>query len=179
MDSPLTEQGQRQALAVGKLLGSLSKSPDDFRVVCSPLGRARETAALILGRLNAPAGTLTMDDLLRELSYGAWAGLTLDEVERRFPGAQAARRAAHWTYRVPGGESYADGAARARAWLERQNDPTNTVVVTHEMMSRCLQKAYLGLDPATALERKHPHLVVVELGEATSLEHRAVFGGSA
>ena len=51
-----------------------------------------------------------------------------------------ARSEAHkWDYVVPGGESHARVAARARQWLASPRHAEITIAVTHEMISRTIQ----------------------------------------
>jgi len=63
----------------------------------------------------------------------------------------------------PGGESYAEVALRARAWLAARTPGADLIAVTHEMLSRTLVGAYAGLAPAQMLELSHPHGRVVRL----------------
>ena len=166
MDSPLTERGRSQARSVGDLLASILSGQGDYRFLCSPLGRTRATALLILEQLGWSAEKLETENLLREVSFGDWSGFTWNEIENTFPGAVAARKAAHWTYRAPNGESYEDAAGRASAWIKQCDEEITTIAVTHEMMSRCIQKIYLGLDTGSVLKQKHPHQLIVELADA-------------
>jgi probable phosphoglycerate mutase len=49
---------------------------------------------------------------LREINLGAWDGLSFDDVQRLYPSEYERRGAAMITYRTPGGECFADLAAR-------------------------------------------------------------------
>src|SRR6185437_12853306 len=51
VDSPLTELGLRQARAVGRLLRDLIRDPAGWRVISSPLGRAKATADIVAAKL--------------------------------------------------------------------------------------------------------------------------------
>ncbi|MFL5981322.1 MAG: histidine phosphatase family protein, partial [Gaiellaceae bacterium] len=51
-------------------------------VFSSDLVRARETAEIVAGRLGLP---VRLDARLREVDVGEWSGLTLGEVEDRYP----------------------------------------------------------------------------------------------
>jgi probable phosphoglycerate mutase len=78
-DLPLNADGIRQARDLGRWLGAIP-----FRRVCaSPLARAVETAALVSGR---PAAAIERVETLVEIDLGAWEGLSLAEVQVRFPG---------------------------------------------------------------------------------------------
>jgi len=76
VDQPLTELGVRQAEAVGTALRELEID----RVLSSPLVRARRTAECIAAGLELD---VCVEDRLREQSFGAWEGLSRDEVLAR------------------------------------------------------------------------------------------------
>jgi len=86
-DQPLSDRGSRQIWRLAELLGpSLRGSGGAAWCVASPLLRAQQTAQGVAG----PSGlTIGTDPDLREIDFGAWEGLTSDEVEARFPGEQA------------------------------------------------------------------------------------------
>lgn len=127
---PLSAEGRRQATLVAERL----RSVEFATVYCSDLPRAAETARII-----AAGRDLTISDEtdLREFSYGEWEGLTLEEVETRYPGALAERIEAGgnlgWT--APGGESAIDAIRRVRRFTTRASeslDPgENILVVGH------------------------------------------------
>lgn len=79
-------------------------------VVSSDLSRCVESALLVKGERDIP---LIPEPAFREISLGAWEGLTPAEVEARFPGAYAARGRNLAESRPQGGESFVDLAARA------------------------------------------------------------------
>ena len=155
-DSPLTDRGIEQSLAFADALGRLLSDCADVELHCSPLPRARHTAGLIAERLALEPGQCRISPLLAEHAFGQWEGLTEPEIEARFPGAQADRHRAHWTYVVPGGESYEQLYRRAAEWIGAPKAASVTIAVTHAKTSRTLRGAYLGLDPAAILTFKHP-----------------------
>jgi probable phosphoglycerate mutase len=104
-DLALAEIGRRQALAWHERLADIPFAA----LVSSDLGRCVETAQLVKGQRDIP---LVLEPAFREISLGAWEGLTPEEVERRFPGAYAARGRDLARFRPEGGESFADAASR-------------------------------------------------------------------
>lgn len=72
VDTPLTEEGIRQAKAAGEKLKNWSFYPAE--IWASPLGRAQDTAKLILGELGIDAASIQTDARLVERSYGALSG---------------------------------------------------------------------------------------------------------
>ena len=154
-DSPLTPRGVDQSLAFADTLARAVTDSAAVQLESSPLGRARHTAELIASRLRLQPEQNSVSPLLVEHAFGQWEELTEEEIEARFPGAQAVRHRAHWTYIVPGGESYEQVYRRAYEWLRLPRAAPVTIAVTHAKMSRTLRGAYLGLDPASILALKH------------------------
>lgn len=70
-------------------------------VYVSPLGRARETASILLGGGRVP---LVVVDELRELSLGEWEGHTVEEIRRREGDPYAAWLRTPLDCPPPGGE---------------------------------------------------------------------------
>lgn len=157
LNSPLTQRGINQAQAAGRLLRKQLPEASQVAIETSPLERARQTAAIVSQELGLREATVVISPLLIEHHLGNWQGLTWEEIEEKFPRARSAREANKWTYLVPGGESYALVANRARQWVENQRHAPVTIAVTHEMLSRTIQGAYVQLTPDETLGRNHPH----------------------
>lgn len=155
LDSPLTSKGVEQARAAGKALKKVLPEGQQVCIETSPIGRARQTAALLCAELRLDVNALVVSPLLIEHHLGAWQGLTNTQIDEQYPGARRAREENKWTYVVPGGESYELAYKRARQWLLQERHAPVTVAVTHEMCSRALQGAYGGLTPAETLRRSH------------------------
>jgi broad specificity phosphatase PhoE len=116
-DPPLDEHGAGQAAA---LAGSVAGAR---RVVCSPLRRARETAAA----LGLP---VTVDERWVELDYGELDGRPITDV----PADLWERWRADVGFAPPGGESLAALGARVRAAcddLAAEAAGSDVVVVSH------------------------------------------------
>lgn len=126
-DPPLDEVGRRQAEALGGQWSELLAAPPDG-FWCSDLRRARETAALAVGRAD-PHGrwpACRADPRLRELDFGELDGLTWDEL----PGSSQEALLRPGSFAAPGGESVGELGARLDAWLAELT-PGWHVVVTH------------------------------------------------
>ncbi len=154
-DSPLTETGVDQARAAGR---TLQRAIPDIQSVCletSPLGRARQTALIIGDVLGFDPNKILVTPLLIEHHLGYWQGLTQAEIDLRYPGAWQAREENKWDYVVPGGESYALVAERAKQWLAGERHAAITIAVTHAIIGRTLQGAYGGFTPSETVARSH------------------------
>ena len=141
MDSPLTEKGRSQATIVGKCLADLIGPGTEATLVVSPLGRAQETAALV-----ATAGSyhsIVSEDRIREVSLGAWNGLSREEIDIGWPSALDGATPFDWHLRAPYCEPYDAAFARAQDWLS--NLEGTIVAVSHALIGRIIRSAYLGL----------------------------------
>jgi broad specificity phosphatase PhoE len=130
-DLPLTENGERQAEALGRRLAGTSFE----LVLSSPMRRARHTAELAgLG------DEVELDEDFREWHYGEYEGVTTAEIRRTRPDWDL------WRDGNPGGESPAEVAARADRLVERIRDraPARAIVFGHGHMSRALAARWLG-----------------------------------
>jgi broad specificity phosphatase PhoE len=155
-DSPLTDLGIEQARAAGLLLRrAIPDIHNNISIETSPLGRARQTALIISEPLGLDPSAILVTPLLIEHHLGCWQGLTHEEIDARYPGAWQAREENKWNYVVPGGESYALVAERAKLWLANQRHAAITIAVTHAIISRTIQGAYGGLTPSQTVARSH------------------------
>ncbi|WP_022723824.1 histidine phosphatase family protein [Rhodopseudomonas sp. B29] len=153
-DIPLNAKGRGQATAAGGVLGRLLEKdgipPASLAYVASPLGRAQVTMQLLRGALGMPAEGYATDDRLREITYGAWEGFTLAQMQASDPDVYAARHADRWAVAPLRGESYGDRLPFIRDWVASLTG--DTVAVGHVGTCRTLFVA-LGLKtPADALD---------------------------
>lgn len=168
-DSPLTALGIQQA---EQLVGFLATIPDgrDFSITCSPLGRAQQTAKIVSTRLENDI-TVTTDNRLKEYSFGHWEGLTLTQVQQRYPQQWRARLADKWNYQIPDGESYALLSHRTCDWLHSLTNDHYTVAICHEMTAKTIRGAYLGLSQqqTMALSQTNGTVIVLAGGHEKQL----------
>jgi broad specificity phosphatase PhoE len=140
IDTALNARGRVQATHCGGVLRDLfardERAANDYAYVSSPLKRATETMEIMRGVLELPAQAYAVDERLIEISFGAWEGLTLPEIEARWPHALAARERDKWGFTPPGGESYRDVTARVAAWCATVTG--DTVVAAHGGVGRAL-----------------------------------------
>jgi glucosyl-3-phosphoglycerate phosphatase len=145
LDVPLDEVGRAQAAAAAKVLAPVRPAV----LVSSDLARARVTAEALAALTGTP---LRPDARLRELSLGAWQGLTSAQARDRFPEQYAAWRAGQDVARGDG-ETYAQagerGAAAVRQALEDVPAGATLVAVTHGGTARAVLGVLLELDPAS------------------------------
>jgi broad specificity phosphatase PhoE len=125
-DVPLSIHGRMQAL---QLMRALSNERFE-RAYTSRLSRAAETARIIL---EPHAVELVTDDRLREFDFGAWEGLTWDEIVRRWPFLRGRGSTSAKEYAPEGGERFEDVCDRVRSFLAELATTANgkILIVTH------------------------------------------------
>lgn len=164
-DSPLTLIGIEQARRVGvRLRDAFNPKPESFRFLASPIGRAWQTAVIVLETIGVPPAHLEHQDLLKEMTWGDWDGLTGDEIAARDPDLWQARIDDKWTVAPPGGgETQQDIVDRGGVFLASLAPETRAVVIAHGAIGRAIRCAYAGLAPAAMLEMDEPHEALFHL----------------
>jgi probable phosphoglycerate mutase len=132
-DLPLTEEGRRQATALGPRLHGWTFS----LVLTSPLQRALETC-----RLAGYGDQAQVRPDLVEWNYGRYEGLTSQQIEKIHPGWSL------WRDGGPGGETAADVGRRAdRVIGEIRGVDGDVLVFAHGHVLRVLTSRWLGEPP--------------------------------
>ncbi|HUF83665.1 MAG TPA: histidine phosphatase family protein [Acidimicrobiia bacterium] len=132
-DVPLTEEGRRQAEALGALL----RHHEFARVLSSPKSRALETC-----RLAGYGDGVEIDGDLVEWDYGEYEGRTTADIRKEQPGWTV------WSGPVPGGETPAKVAARTQRVIDRAVTADGGVALfAHGHVLRVLAATWLGLPP--------------------------------
>jgi probable phosphoglycerate mutase len=132
-DVPLTEEGRRNAAAIGAYLRGRSFAS----VLSSPLERALETC-----RLAGLGARAEIDPDLAEWDYGDYEGRRTDDIRAGRPDWSL------WKDGVPHGESIADVARRACAVIGRAGRTEGDVALFgHGHLLRILTACWLELAP--------------------------------
>jgi probable phosphoglycerate mutase len=176
-DSALTELGRLQAAAIGEALVAQPKRP--FRILTSPLARARHTAEIIAGRLGS-ADTPEVEDRLIELDYGELDGCRPGDLGR---GVWAGWRSDP-SWRPPGGETLPELHDRLDPlWASLASEPAggDVIAVTHVSPIKAAVawvldggpelswKLSLGVASITRISVGGPSPALVSFGETSHL----------
>lgn len=140
-DVPLTRRGREQAEQLAAWAGTAGLAA----LWCSPLARARDTAAAVA---RATGLEPRVDPRLRELDFGEAEGLTVAEMEERWPDRVAAFRADPVANPLPGGEDPRGAADRGAACVQDvalAHPDGRVLVVTHTTLLRLVLCELLGL----------------------------------
>lgn len=141
-DVPLNQTGRVQAALIGDALRE--KSLQFERVSTSPLGRARETAEIILVDTDVEA---RVDADLIELSLGDFEGQPEADLRVSMGSKFDRWRAGCFTEPAPNGESLYEGIERARRALETLiagQPAANCLVVAHQGMNMAIMASLSG-----------------------------------
>jgi probable phosphoglycerate mutase len=157
LDPPLSERGREQSRALGGIVDGIPSE----RVVCSDLGRARETAELMGLRPRR------FDPRWREIDVGSWGGRTAAEIDAEgdeLTNWRGGRR------RAPDGEAWDAFSARIVGVLDELLAVGGPwVVVSH---GGCVRVVVAHLTGAGVLHLGSPpnaSLTVLELGSRPRL----------
>ena len=113
-DIPLSENGRRQAMALGERLQRVKIDA----CFSSPLKRAMETAELILKASGNSLPIFTLPELM-ERNFGDWEGKCVADLKVERADEFARWVAAHYLPAPPRGESVEELLARVKMGLER------------------------------------------------------------
>ena len=144
----LSAAGREQADRIAAGIAKLDDRP--VAVYASPLERAKETAAPIARALGLRVRT---EHGLLEADIGEWTGLTLRRATRKPEWATVQRWPGGW--RFPGGESFAEMAARATdavLRLAEEHRGATLVAVSHADTIRAVVATAAGV-PLDLLQR--------------------------
>lgn len=172
-DSPLTLLGICQAEAIGEALRSrLDGQP--FEIHASPLGRTRQTAAIITDMLGRDYMSIEFDDRLMEITlgdrdgYAGWKAMARD-----FPEDWKRQQADPWHYTHPNGESSQMVKDRLTPVLaERRGHDIPTVIIAHGVVNKILRGLYLELsnEATYALDRPQDAFHHLSAGSIETIE---------
>jgi alpha-ribazole phosphatase len=142
-DLPVNDIGRRQAAALAERLAGEPLQA----VIASDLQRAQATAGAIVDR---QACLITIEPRLREISFGAWEGLTYAEIAAGHPEVLAAWEKNILENAPPGGETLNQLAGRVQAVLDElllAQDGETILLVAHGGPLQVLICLALGLPP--------------------------------
>ena len=172
-DIDLSDNGRRQADAVGRWLADADRSLRPDLVVSSPYRRAAETARRALVDLDVP---VVEDERLRERDLGAFDGLTGAGIRAAHPDEAARRRkVGKFYYQPPSGESWADVALRVRSFVTdlREVDARTVWCFSHQAVIMSFRYVLEGLDEQELLRIDGEN----RLGNASMTRYARTDGG--
>lgn len=171
IDPPLNAVGERMAEAFGARYADRTWDA----IYSSPSVRALATANALAQRVGiAP----TVEDGLREISYGEWETLRHEDALAKYPAAYKYWEADTASRATPGGETAFQVAARAAIVLEKirsayltddlpKGGRRRVLIASHKATLRILACALLGMDVRLFRERIGQPVAAVSKFEIT------------
>lgn len=143
VDLPLNEKGLHQASVWRQKL----KDNVFEKIYSSDLIRASQTAHIIAGEDQEKVQSLPA---LREINLGKWDGLSVADVQARYPEEWQRRERDLVAFRHPGGESFRDLSVRIGAVFNQivQELEGDILIVGHAGVNRVILCQALGMDLA-------------------------------
>jgi 2,3-bisphosphoglycerate-dependent phosphoglycerate mutase len=180
VDVPLSDLGQRQAIALGNWFGALPREDRPNVVLTSPYLRSRHTAGLIVksAGMHEDSYSLIVDERLREKEFGILDRLTAVGVQDIFPEqAEFRRLLGKFYHRPPGGESWCDVILRLRSatqMISREYRRQRVLIVCHSVVVLCMRYIleHLTESELLAIDRK----AEIANCSVTLYEHDATLG---
>lgn len=143
---------------------------DGWKRLSSPLQRARRTAELV-----QPSAPVTVDSVLREMSFGTWEGHTIAELRATVGEAFIAAERKGLDFQPPGGESPRAAMVRIARWaasVARAGQPV--VAVSHKATIRALLALATGWDmtgrPPHKLDWRCLHFFIAHTDGSVALD---------
>lgn len=172
-DSPLTLNGINQIRAVSHTLRKHVQKFDHFQIFASPLGRTRQSAAILCEEVGLEFNEVEFVDQLKERHYGHWQGRLRKDVENFYSDEFVSSQNDPWEYRIAGGgESLHDVAQRLISWLSEQSFLRPTIIMTHSGTGRVLRRQYLQASLSEFLAYDEPQTSMFKLEEQSVDEFR-------
>jgi probable phosphoglycerate mutase len=126
-DSPLTESGRNQVVALGRRMEEIKFDT----LISSDLGRTQETAAIIA---DFTGHAVELDSRLRERNYGVLEGLSIHEIKAKHSKVLNQLKTDDPDFILPGGESHRQHYQRNVAFIEEllaKKSGATVAVVAH------------------------------------------------
>ena len=170
VDDPLTDEGRAAMESVWMRLAG-----DVDTIIASPLSRCAGPARDWAERAGV---ALIIEPRVAEMCYGAWEGMTADEIRSRFPGMLEQWRANPEGMRIPGAETMDALSARiAGFWADlcAEHAGRRILIVAHSGSLRMLITHVLGAPIAATRRLAVPYAcwsrIAVREGQASLVFH--------
>mgnify|MGYP000918925010 CR=1 FL=1 len=143
-DAKLTDLGREQARKLGERL--INENIDV--IYSSDLSRALETAKIIASRIQKP---IVECKELREIKFGPWEGLTLDEIKKQYEEEYLVWMRNPERFKLEGAETLEDLKERVMIYLDEiitENKDKNIAIVSHNATLKVIILNLLGMGNA-------------------------------
>ncbi|BDM63006.1 phosphoglycerate mutase [Shewanella sp. NFH-SH190041] len=151
-DSPLTAKGEAQAAAMGQALQAQQLDMSQWQLIASPLGRARQTAAIVASQLGLAADAIQTDARVMECHLGQWEQ---QEIPPLFAAEPTLQQRGDWYLQAPGAETLQQVQTRLHQWLT-DTPASHIILISHGLTGVILRGLLLGLNDSELWQQDKP-----------------------
>jgi broad specificity phosphatase PhoE len=169
-DQPLSKEGMWQA----DLLGGRFAKTDIDAIYTSTLKRATKTAEAV-GKYH-PGLKVNVEKALNEMDWGAWEGLSFEQIRKKYPKQFASRLLDKYHFAPKGGESPSDLRKRLTPFLKKivkKHKGQTVLIVGHGGINRVLMGIIMGWDEKKIVDvfTKNTAVNILHVKEGKSRMH--------
>ena len=155
-DTPLTMKGVKQAQALGFALKGVLKNKTPSFFYSSPIGRAKQTAAIISDIIDFDVERIEYKSSLKEITFGDWDGLNMQEILTQYKTSWEKRKTDKWNTSPPNGESFQEAKKRVTHLLDEIANQQDVVIVAHGSLNKIIRVCWRNLSEAETLPLDEP-----------------------
>jgi probable phosphoglycerate mutase len=155
-DTPLTLRGVEQARAMGHQLKKTLRGIKPQYFFSSPIGRAYQTAVIIADSINFNTDTIATGNKLKEITFGDWDGLNMEEIIADYQDIWEKRNNSKWHFSPPNGESYATANERVKEFLDHLPKERPIIIVAHGSLNKVIRGCWRNLTPEDLFQLDEP-----------------------
>ena len=170
-DTPLTLKGVQQARAMGGKLHQVLGGIQPSAFFSSPIGRSHQTAIIVADSINFDTELIVLKKELKEITFGKWDGLNMQEILLGYEMVWRQRNKAKWSFAPPDGESYKMASKRANDFLIGLPDEYPTIIVAHGSLNKVIRGCWRKLKPEEIFQLDEPQDGFYEL----TPDHEEIF----
>ena len=155
-DTPLTMKGVKQAQALGFALKDVLKNKTPSFFYSSPIGRAKQTAAIISDIIDFDVERIEYKSSLKEITFGDWDGLNMQEILTQYKTSWEKRKTDKWNTSPPNGESFQEAKKRVTHLLGEITNQQDVVIVAHGSLNKIIRGCWCNLSETETLSLDEP-----------------------
>ena len=155
-DTPLTMKGVKQAQSLGFALKGVLKNKTPGFFYSSPIGRAKQTAAIISDIIDFDIERIEYKPSLKEITFGDWDGLNMQEILAQYKTSWEKRKTDKWNTSPPNGESFQEAKKRVTHLLDEIANQQDVVIVAHGSLNKIIRGCWRNLSEAETLPLDEP-----------------------
>ena len=153
-DTPLTMKGVKQAQALGfALKGVLKNKTPSF--YSSPIGRAKQTAAIISDIIDFDVERIEYKSALKEITFGDWDGLNMQEILTQYKTSWEKRKTDKWNTSLLMARAFKKQKTCTHL-LDEIAHQQDVVIVAHGSLNKIIRGCWCNLSEAETLSLDEP-----------------------